>query len=408
MKSVTQGADCNGVLDRAVRRVSGERHIIRQVEAILLRAKIATPVKTSFGTMPDRPALLVRLTDDSGCAGHGEIWCNFPRRGAEYKAGLLVNEFAFWLKDREFGSPVEIFDGLTRAFAVLALQTADPGTPMQIIAGIDQALWDLVARKRSARLCELFGGTGDSVPAYASGIHPEDAQERVADAMRAGFAAFKIKVGFGMEIDHAGLDAARGLIGDRHNLMIDANQAWASAEQAAENIRALQEFDLCWVEEPMRASATQPEWQRLKTMVDIPVAGGENLASLDDIASYRDSRIFAFLQPDIGKIGGFTGLLRVLERRGAAHANPDCVYCPHWLGGMVGLAASAHLLTAIGGNGLLEVDVNENPIRDRLADWRTTPSGDGRISLPEGDGIGVVPDLRAMESLGIDIEIATG
>jgi len=397
-----------GVLDEVARRLSGQRHEIRHVEAILLRAKIDVPVQTSFGTMYDRPALLVRITDADGCVGHGEIWCNFPSRGAEYKAGLLVNEFAYWLKGRHFSSPAEIFDGLTAAFAVLGLQTADPGTLLQVIAGVDQALWDMVARRQGMRLCALFGAPGDAVRAYASGIHPKEARERVQLARERGFTAFKVKVGFGEDVDRDGLAVARQLIDDDHQLMIDANQAWMSPQQAADNINALSRFDLKWIEEPLRASAAPAQWQELANMISVPLAGGENLPTLDAVDAYQAQALFAFVQPDIGKIGGFTGLLRIFGGRDAVQSPPESVYCPHWLGGMVGLAASAHLLTVIGDAGLLEVDVNDNPIRESLADWDLRPSNGGRIELPEDDGIGIVPDLPAMKEHGVQVTIMPG
>ncbi|MEL0022934.1 MAG: mandelate racemase/muconate lactonizing enzyme family protein [Alphaproteobacteria bacterium] len=397
-----------GVLDEVARRLAGQRHEIRHVEAILLRAKIDVPVQTSFGTMYDRPALLVRITDADGCVGHGEIWCNFPSRGAEYKAGLLVSEFAYWLKGRHFSSPAEIFDGLTAAFAVLGLQTADPGTLLQVIAGVDQALWDMVARRQGMRLCALFGAPGDAVRAYASGIHPKEARERVQLARERGFTAFKVKVGFGEDVDRDGLAVARQLIDDDHQLMIDANQAWMSPQQAADNINALSRFDLKWIEEPLRASAAPAQWQELANMISVPLAGGENLPTLDAVDAYQAQALFAFVQPDIGKIGGFTGLLRIFGGRDAVQSPPESVYCPHWLGGMVGLAASAHLLTVIGDAGLLEVDVNDNPIRESLADWDLRPSNGGRIELPEDDGIGIVPDLPAMKEHGVQVTIMPG
>ena len=39
-------------------------------------------------------------------------------------------------------------------------------------------------------------------------------------------------------------------------------------------------------------------------------------------------------------------------------------YCPHFLGGGIGLLASAHALAAVGGDGMLEVDCNPNPLRN--------------------------------------------
>jgi len=277
-----------------------------------------------------------------------------------------------------------------------------------VIAGVDQALWDLVARRQGEKLCALFGVQGNSVKAYASGIHPKEASERVQVAHDHGFTSFKVKVGFGAEIDKAGLVRARDIIGDSHQLMIDANQAWRSPQEAAENINALSRFDLSWIEEPLRANVAETDWQTLRGMIGVPLAAGENLPTLDAVDAYWQKSLFSFMQPDIGKIGGFTGLLRIFGNRDTDESSTQRVYCPHWLGGMVGLAASAHLLTVVGDAGLLEVDVNENPIRESLADWNLKPCEEGRINLPSGDGIGIVPDVALMKEHGVDVTIMSG
>lgn len=404
METKIKNAVHTSFLDVAKESLAEQLFVIERVEAIVLRAKIKKPVQTSFGIMYDRPALIVRIIDSKGCLGYGEIWCNFPSNGAEYKANLLVKEFASWLKGKSFHSPAEIFDGLNHAFAVLGLQTADPGTLLQVTAGIDQALWDLVARHQGKRVCDLFGVTGDNVKAYASGIHPKEVTEVVSSALDHGFSSFKIKVGFGSEVDQMGLSKARELIGDAHQLMIDANQAWVLPTDAARNINVLSRFNLKWAEEPIRANSSLSDWRALKKNIDVPIAGGENLGDLETVNAYLQNGVFHYMQPDIGKIGGFTGLIRILDTH-LGTSLQNSIYCPHWLGGAIGLASSAHLLTIAGNTGLLEVDVNENPIRENLSDWDFSPSSDGKIKLPEGHGLGVVPDFSALKSQNVEVRI---
>lgn len=48
-----------------------------RVDTYVLRQPIAQPVRTSFGTMHERPALLLRIEDADGAHGWGEVWCNF-------------------------------------------------------------------------------------------------------------------------------------------------------------------------------------------------------------------------------------------------------------------------------------------------------------------------------------------
>ena len=65
-------------------------------------------------------------------------------------------------------------------------------------------------------------------------------------------------------------------------------------------------------------------------------------------------------------------------------------FCPHYLGGGIGLVASAHLLAAAGGDGLLEVDCNPNPLREGLAQPFPTLV-DGHLILGDAPGLGMTP-----------------
>ena len=66
-----------------------------------------TPVVTSFGTMRDRPMVLVRAEDASGITGWGEIWCNFPAVGAEHRARLVHGVLAPLATSRPFADAPE-------------------------------------------------------------------------------------------------------------------------------------------------------------------------------------------------------------------------------------------------------------------------------------------------------------
>jgi D-galactarolactone cycloisomerase len=54
---------------------------LQRIETWAYRVPLQRPVRTSFGTMRDRPAVLVRLTDSDGIQGFGEAFCNWPAAG---------------------------------------------------------------------------------------------------------------------------------------------------------------------------------------------------------------------------------------------------------------------------------------------------------------------------------------
>lgn len=368
---------------------------VARLEALLFRAPCA-PVRTSFGVMHDRPALLVRVEDDEGAFGWGEVWCNFPPCGAEHRAALLRTLVAPALQGQPATDPAATWASLTQRLAVLALQSGEPGPLAQVISAVDQALWDLAARRAGLPLWRLLGGTRDDVPAYASGIGPEAAVDTVLVQQAAGHVAFKLKVGFDAQADERRVASVRRELGAQAMLMVDANQGWRP-EQAAANCQALAAHGLAWIEEPIPVDQPTLVWQRLAAAAGAPLAGGENLIGQAAFDGAIRAGALSVLQPDLAKWGGVSGCLAVARNAMATGRR----YCPHFLGAGIGLAMSAHVLAAAGGDGLLEMDVNPNPLRDLLTGG-LSPVAAGRVSLPDVPGYGRPPDLRALRDFAVE------
>jgi L-alanine-DL-glutamate epimerase-like enolase superfamily enzyme len=363
---------------------------IRSLGAQVFRCPVETPVVTSFGVMRDRPMVLVRAEDSDGAVGWGEIWCNFPAVGAEHRARLVESVLTPLIEGSSFSSPVEAFHRLSEKTHVLAIQSGEPGPIAQCIAGVDIALWDLAARRAGTPLWRMLGGSTPRVRVYASGLNP-DSPENLALAQReGGYRAFKLKVGFGIERDVANLAALRAALGGDAELMVDANQAW-SLEEARRALPKLEGFALRWLEEPLRADRPWSEWRALAEKTGIPLAAGENLASETAFEDALRSGALHVVQPDIAKWGGFSGCLPVAKKIIAAGLR----FCPHYLGGGIGLLASAHLLAAAGGDGALEVDANPNQLRT-LTCGPLARVTDGTATLTDEPGLGPAPDLHAL------------
>jgi D-galactarolactone cycloisomerase len=366
---------------------------LARLEARVFRAPISTPVVASFGIMRDRPMALVLAEDVDGAVGWGEIWCNFPTVGAEHRARLVHTVLAPLALARSFAAPDEAFCFLSERTAVLALQSGEPGPLAQAVAGVDIALWDMVARRAGKPLWRMLGGTSARVPVYASGLNPEGPERLAAERLAEGYRAFKLKVGFGEERDLANLKALKDVVGDSA-LMVDANQGWDAATAAA-MARRMAPFGLQWLEEPLRADRPWEEWRGVARAGEIALAAGENLAGASAFDEALAANVLGVVQPDMAKWGGFSGCLPVARAILAAKHR----YCPHYLGGGIGLLASAHLLAAAGGDGMLEVDANPNPLRT-LACGPLARLSDGVADLGEAPGLGMEFDpaiLRGFE-----------
>ncbi len=334
--------------------------------------------------------MLVRVEDADGMVGWGEVWCNFPSPGAEHRVRLVNEVLAPAAIGVTIDQPAELFERLTSGTSVLALQSGEAGPFAQSIAGIDLAIWDLYARRRKTALWKVLGGARSRIKVYASGINPTGSRAMAEAALARGHRALKLKIGFAPETDRANLSALRDLVGDGL-LAADANQAW-SIEQALATATRLREFDLAWLEEPIRADRPWREWMTLAASAGIPLAAGENIASRAGFEQALTGDVLSVVQPDIAKWGGLSacaGIARDIIKAGKT-------FCPHYLGAGIGLLASAHLLAGVGGDGLLEVDANDNPLRDRLC-GPVRDVRDGMIMLGDEPGLGVEPDLAAIE-----------
>jgi D-galactarolactone cycloisomerase len=370
--------------------MTSDTFTLRAVEALCYRYPLSTPVVTSFGKMLNRPAVFIRAIDDDGIEGWGEAWSNFPAPGAEHRARLVNEVLAPAVIGRKFDGPAQVFETLTQGTSVLALQSGEAGPFAQAIAGIDLALWDLHARRRKTPLWRLLGGHSRSIKVYASGINPGGATQTAEAALKRGHRALKLKVGFGADTDFANLAALRAIVG-AGMLAADANQGW-TVEQAVDILPRLRTYDLRWLEEPIRADRPREEWRTLRASAGMPLAAGENIASRAGFEQVLAEDVLGVVQPDIAKWGGLTvcaALARDILKAGKT-------FCPHYLGGGIGLLASAHLLAGVGGDGWLEVDANDNPLRDQFC-GPVLEVSEGSIVLDEAPGLGIVPELSLID-----------
>ena len=355
---------------------------IARLDVYALEAKIETPVTTSFGSIPARVSALLRIEDTDGHAGWGEIWGNFPSITCAYRAALACKVLPEPLLGAAVETPGAFCIQLANKLRVLAVQAAEPGPISAVLAATNQALWDLAARRQALPLRRALNeDAGETVPVYASGLNPTDSVEVAVRAREAGHRAFKLKIGFGDDVDRRNLHGLRLTMKEGEQLFVDANQRWSLGE-ALGQITMLEAMDVDWWEEPMLAEAPASDWRVLRDSTLLPLAGGENLRDMD---AFRTAFSYlAFVQPDLGKWGGIDGCLAI-ARSALKH---NCTYCPHWLSGGVGLMHSAHLLAAAGGDGLLEVDANPNPLRSRVVD-PATGIFEGRLHMVDTPGIGI-------------------
>ena len=191
------------------------------------------------------------------------------------------------------------------------------GMTSQSIAPFDIALWDMKAKRAGLPLAKLLGAHRDSVQCYnTSGgfLHTplDQVLKNVAASRTSGIGGIKIKVGQpDMATDLKRVAAVRQLLGESFPLMVDANQQWdrPAAQRAC---RALEPFNLVWIEEPLDAYDVEGH-AALAASLDTPIATGEMLTSFGEHAQLIMAGASDFVQPDAPRVGGITPFLQIMQ-----------------------------------------------------------------------------------------------
>ncbi len=300
---------------------------LAKAETFVFRARIDAPLRTSFGAMYDRPSVLVRLKDKDGAYGWGEVWCNFPSSGAEHRANLINDVLIPLLFEQSSIQPAETLSFLTQKTHIMTIQCGEPGPLSQAIDGLDIAIWDLIARKKGKPLYTLLSNKAvEKVPVYASGINPDDSLKTVSDCRKECYRAFKLKVGFGPDIDFPNITRIAEQLRTNEALMLDANQAWSLAE-AKNFIGKISDYPIEWLEEPLAADRPEAEWVELSWASPIPLAAGENIRGIEDFSNRISSGHITVIQPDVCKWEGVTCRWMLRCTRAKRQARCRFIFC---------------------------------------------------------------------------------
>lgn len=269
-------------------------------------------IKLSRPWGPDVPEIHVvctEVTTDDGRTGLGFSWT--PTIGAHAVQALLEHDIAPFIVGLD-ATPETVWDQLWKWLH----EAGGGGLTTIAMAGVDLSLWDLAAKERNSSLVGLLGQRQDTVNVYGSGVNLHYTQdELVAQVGRwvsEGKSAVKIKVGKpDIREDVERVAAVRTVLGPHRKLMIDANQRW-DLPTALRAIDALEEFDLEWLEEPLRADDLWA-YTRLRKHSRVPIALGENVHTVYRFRDFIAAEAVDIIQPNIVRVGGITPFRRIVE-----------------------------------------------------------------------------------------------
>ena len=196
------------------------------------------------------------------------------------------------------------------------------------------------------------------------------------------------------------MEAVRRAVGDRMEIMVDANQAqtpgtprnedgpvW-SYERALATCRELERLGVAWLEEPLRRYDFD-NLSRLAAATEVPLAGGENNVGLHEFRWLIDRNCYDVIQADAVCSEGLAQLKKVASYAEMHHK----LFAPHHGGNGVGIAAHLHLSASCPNSPYVEL-LQDPPALSEL-DFQGLiaepflPDANGDVHLPNRPGFGV-------------------
>jgi mandelate racemase len=286
--------------------------VIRSVRARGVIAPISRPVKNAFGIIEAAPLVLIDVVTDQGLTGRAYIFAYSKLTLAPLV--YLIQEIGRDLAGKPI-APFDLMAAMDAKFRLLGWQ----GLVGMAVSGLDMAFWDVLGQAADKPLAELLGGSLRPIRAYDSyGVVDPVADEKdLRRSLDQGFRGIKIKGGDGdLANDERMVKGVRALIGPDIALMLDFNQSLDPAE-ASRRIARLAPYDLHWIEEPVAAENLQGH-ARVRETSPISIQSGENWWFPRGFAEAIAAGASDFIMPDLMKVGGVTGWLRVAGQAEAA------------------------------------------------------------------------------------------
>lgn len=367
---------------------------------------------------PDAPSsaqddLVVEVHTDEGITGIGETDTN-PWIARECIRACGTHVMGLGLEAMLLGADPLQPEALWRKIYSSSKMTGRRGALICALGAIDMALWDIRAKALGLPLYQLLGGAAkDYITPYASLLPIGDTidtykaslVQKVVQARKQGFGAAKLEICINGPYSHHGLQerdeavidivaACREAVGPGMVLMVDVAYAWSDAKSALRVLNHLEPYEIFFIETPLDIDDLDG-YAFLHSHSPIRVAAGEWQNTHFEFLDLADRGQVDVLQPDVGRVGGFTEARQVCQ----IAADRGRLIVPHcWKSG-IGIAASAHLCAATACCPYIEflpAELSESLLRRELV-IDELQMRNGTIALPQRPGLGIELNYEALQ-----------
>jgi L-alanine-DL-glutamate epimerase-like enolase superfamily enzyme len=281
------------------------------------------------------------------------------------------------------------------------------------LSGIDVALWDLLGKRLSEPVYRLLGYQR-AFPkiAYASQLFGDDPQSTLQKAQavaRNGFRAAKFGWGpygrVSAALDAEQVRAAREGLGNDRMLLIDAGTVWGDdVSEAEKRLPVLESCGAVWLEEPFVCGALGAYKTLASRSGSLKLAGGEGCHDFHQAKNMIDFAGLGYIQIDAGRIGGITTAKSVADYA----AGKSVQFVNHTFTTSLALSASIQPYAGLENHSLCEFPSEPSALAQEFSTTRLSPDAQGLIQLPERPGLGIEPNLEALNKYNVPVEIKIG
>jgi O-succinylbenzoate synthase len=345
------------------------------VELRHIRMQLVAPFETSFGVELDRDCIILMLRGE-GLTGWGECVAGLSP-GYSYETAMTA-----WHVLTDFFVPailgsenVELDDLHDRLHEY-------KGHPLAR-AGLEMALWDLLAQAAGKPLAEVLGGVRQAVPVGVSVGIQKDAEilvDTVGQYIDQGYARVKIKIKPGRDVGD--VRAVRSAF-PALKLQVDANSAYTIEDTAS--IEALDDFKLLLIEQPL-AEDDLIDHSKLQARMKTAICLDESILSVRHARQALEIDACRVINIKPGRVGGLSEAMAIHNL--GLESN-----IPVWCGGMletgIGRASNLAIASLPGFTLPGDISATERYYVEDIADPPFVLNPDSTIDVPTKPGLGV-------------------
>ena len=279
---------------------------IKSIKATPLYLEFKEPYYWAQGTNYGAKMVLIEVESEDGTIGYGE---SFGAPNCE----MTVHAFDS-LHAGLVGTVANNISAVMAYCHQAIFASQGPGNhrklSLQVTAGLEMALWDLIGKENNSAVHKLLGGPQRDYIQYFGFAQGKGPGELAADAKRyadAGYEVIYMKIGRGQQNDLDSVSAVRAAIGNSR-LRADANENW-DILTARRMIAALMPYDIEMIEQPVDSSSLAALVQ-LRNNVDTPIAADQAVHTFQDVYNVCQSNAADLIVLGLHECGGILNFIK--------------------------------------------------------------------------------------------------